>query len=74
MISPYPAGGGVDTVTRLIANRLAPALNTTIPVENRPGAGATIGAAQLARSAPDGYTLEHVTGYTNFYRDGLDGV
>lgn len=57
MISPYPAGGGVDTVTRLIADRLAPALNTTIPVENRPGAGATIGAAQLARSAPDGYTL-----------------
>ncbi len=57
MISPYPAGGGVDTVTRLIAERLAPALNSTITVENRPGAGATIGAAQLARSAPDGYTL-----------------
>ncbi|MEI6837899.1 MAG: tripartite tricarboxylate transporter substrate binding protein [Alcaligenaceae bacterium] len=57
MISPYPAGGGVDTVTRLIADRLAPALNSTITVENRPGAGATIGAAQLARSAPDGYTL-----------------
>ena len=57
MISPYPAGGGVDSVTRLIADRLAPALNSTITVENRPGAGATIGAAQLARSAPDGYTL-----------------
>ena len=57
MISPYPAGGGVDTVTRIIAERLAPALNSTITVENRPGAGATIGAAQLARSAPDGYTL-----------------
>ena len=57
MISPYPSGGGVDTVTRLIADRLAPALNSTITVENRPGAGATIGAAQLARSAPDGYTL-----------------
>lgn len=57
MISPYPSGGGVDTVTRLIADRLAPAVNSTITVENRPGAGATIGAAQLARSAPDGYTL-----------------
>lgn len=57
MISPYPAGGGVDTVARIIAERLAPALNSTITVENRPGAGATIGAAQLARSAPDGYTL-----------------
>ena len=50
MISPYPAGGGVDSVTRLIADRLAPALNSTITVENRPGAGATIGAAQLALS------------------------
>ena len=57
IISPYPAGGGVDTVARIIAERLAPALNSTITVENRPGAGATIGAAQLARSAPDGYTL-----------------
>jgi tripartite-type tricarboxylate transporter receptor subunit TctC len=47
----------VDTVTRLIADRLAPVLGSTITVENRPGAGATIGAAQLARSAPDGYTL-----------------
>ena len=57
LISPYPAGGGVDSVTRIIAERLAPALNNTITVENRPGAGATIGAGQLARSAPDGYTL-----------------
>jgi tripartite-type tricarboxylate transporter receptor subunit TctC len=47
----------VDTVTRLIADRLAPVLGSTITVENRPGAGATIGAAQLARSASDGYTL-----------------
>ena len=46
VISPYPAGGGVDTVARLISERLAPALNSTITVENRPGAGATIGAAR----------------------------
>jgi tripartite-type tricarboxylate transporter receptor subunit TctC len=57
LIAPYPAGGGVDTVARLIAERLAPRLGTTITVDNRPGAGATIGATALARSAPDGYTL-----------------
>ncbi len=57
LIAPYPAGGGVDTVARLIAERLASKLNQAITVDNRPGAGSTIGAAGLARSAPDGYTL-----------------
>ncbi len=57
LIAPYPAGGGVDTVARLIAERLAFKLNQAVTVDNRPGAGSTIGAAGLARSAPDGYTL-----------------
>jgi tripartite-type tricarboxylate transporter receptor subunit TctC len=57
LIAPYPAGGGVDTVARLIAERLAAKLNQAVTVDNRPGAGSTIGAAGLARSAPDGYTL-----------------
>ncbi len=57
MIAPYPAGGGVDTVARLIADQLGPRLGQTITVDNKPGAGATIGATALARSAPDGYTL-----------------
>ena len=43
LIAPYPHGGGVDTVACLIAERLAARLNQTITVENRPGAGATIG-------------------------------
>lgn len=57
MIAPYPPGGGVDTVARALAERLAPRLGQPVTVENRPGAGATIGADALAKSAPDGYTL-----------------
>jgi tripartite-type tricarboxylate transporter receptor subunit TctC len=57
MIAPYPAGGGVDTVARLIAELLATRLGQPVAVDNKPGAGATIGATALARSAPDGYTL-----------------
>ena len=57
MIAPYPPGGGVDTVARLVAERLSVRIGQTIAVENRPGAGATIGADALAKSQPDGYTL-----------------
>ena len=57
MIAPYPAGGGVDTVARLLADQLGPRLGQSITVDNKPGAGATIGATALARSAPDGYTM-----------------
>lgn len=57
LIAPYPAGGGIDTVARMVAERLAPRLGQAVNVDNKPGAGATIGATALARSAPDGYTL-----------------
>ncbi|MBL8381605.1 MAG: tripartite tricarboxylate transporter substrate binding protein [Burkholderiales bacterium] len=57
MIAPYPPGGGVDTVARMIGERLAARLGQPVTVENLPGAGATIGAAALAKSAADGYTL-----------------
>lgn len=57
MIAPYPPGGGVDTVARLVAERLSVRIGQTIAVENRPGAGATIGADALAKSPPDGYTI-----------------
>ena len=57
LIAPYPPGGGVDTVARLIAERLAARLGQPVNVDNKPGAGATLGATALARSAPDGYTL-----------------
>ena len=57
LIAPYPPGGGVDTVARLIGERLAARLGQPINIDNKPGAGATLGATALARSAPDGYTL-----------------
>ena len=57
LIAPYPPGGGVDTVSRALAERLATRLGQPVTVENRPGAGATIGADALAKSAPDGYTV-----------------
>ncbi len=57
LIAPYPPGGGVDTVARLIGERLAARVGQPVTVENRPGAGATIGAEALAKSTPDGYTL-----------------
>ena len=57
LIAPYPPGGGVDTVSRLFAERLGPRLGQTVTVDNKPGAGATIGADALVKSPPDGYTL-----------------
>lgn len=57
LIVPYPAGGNADAIGRWAAERLAQALGQQVVVENRAGAGATIGAQAAARSAPDGYTL-----------------
>jgi tripartite-type tricarboxylate transporter receptor subunit TctC len=57
LIAPYPPGGGVDTVARMVGERLAPRIGQPVNIDNRPGAGATLGATALARSAPDGYTL-----------------
>ena len=57
LIAPYPAGGGVDTVARLVGERLASKLGQSVTVENKPGAGATIGGDALAKSPPDGYTV-----------------
>ncbi len=57
LIAPYPPGGGVDTVSRIVSERLAARLGQPVTVDNRPGAGATIGAAELVKSAPDGYTV-----------------
>ena len=49
LIAPYPPGGGVDTVARLLAERLAARLGQQIIVDNKPGAGATIGGQHAAR-------------------------
>jgi tripartite-type tricarboxylate transporter receptor subunit TctC len=54
---PFSAGGGSDIVARTVAEKMSKALGQQIIVENRPGGGGTIAMRQIARSAPDGYTL-----------------
>jgi tripartite-type tricarboxylate transporter receptor subunit TctC len=61
LIVPYPAGGGVDTLGRLIAQQLSAALGQQVIIENRPGAGAVIGTRAAAKAAADGYTLVMLT-------------
>lgn len=56
-IVPFTPGSGTDVIARLIANKVADNLGTSIFIENKPGAGGTIGAALVAKSAPDGYTF-----------------
>jgi tripartite-type tricarboxylate transporter receptor subunit TctC len=57
LIVPYPAGGNADAIGRWAAERLSTGLGQQVVVENRAGAGATIGAQHVARSPADGYTL-----------------
>jgi tripartite-type tricarboxylate transporter receptor subunit TctC len=57
LVAPYSAGSGIDVLARLIANKLGPRLGQPVIVEDKPGAGSSIGSNFVARAAPDGYTL-----------------
>ena len=57
VVSPYPPGGGTDTTARVIGPAMGEFLGQPILVENRGGAGGSIGAAEVARAAPDGQTV-----------------
>jgi tripartite-type tricarboxylate transporter receptor subunit TctC len=57
MIVPYPAGGGVDVVTRIFQAKLGDILGRQVVVDNRPGASGALGAQIVAKSEPDGHTL-----------------
>ncbi len=64
LIVPYPAGGTTDLLGRMIADQLQTGLGGSVIVENKPGAGTTVGAEQVARARPDGYTLLLATSTT----------
>ncbi|MGH6641503.1 MAG: Bug family tripartite tricarboxylate transporter substrate binding protein [Bradyrhizobium sp.] len=64
MIVPYPAGGTTDLLGRVITDQLKSGLDATVIVENKPGAGTTLGADLVAKSEPDGYTLLMATSTT----------
>lgn len=57
VVVPFPAGGVVDIVGRLLADKLGVSLGVRVLIENRPGAGGTIGAAAVAKAEPDGHNL-----------------
>jgi tripartite-type tricarboxylate transporter receptor subunit TctC len=57
IVSPYPPGGGTDILSRTIAQKLNERFNVPVVVENRAGANGTVGAAVVAKSAPDGQTM-----------------
>jgi len=57
IVVPFPAGGALDTVARAIAEHMRSDLGQPVVVDNRAGAGGTVGSAMVARAAPDGYTI-----------------
>jgi tripartite-type tricarboxylate transporter receptor subunit TctC len=61
LIVPFPAGGGVDVIGRIVADKLAAALGQPVVIDNRGGAAGVIGTRVAAKAAPDGYTLVMAT-------------
>lgn len=57
VVVPYTAGGSSDALARLLAKQLGDQFGQPVVVDNRPGAGATLGTALAAKAAPDGYTV-----------------
>ncbi|CAB3730640.1 hypothetical protein LMG3458_04808 [Achromobacter deleyi] len=70
MVVPFPPGGSTDVIGRLLAAKLGASLGQTVVVENKPGANTGIGAAAVARAAPDGYTFM-ITGAPTFTLNSL---
>jgi tripartite-type tricarboxylate transporter receptor subunit TctC len=71
IVVPFAAGGAVDILTRVLADKLQPPLGQQVVVEPVVGAGGNIGSAQVAKSTPDGYTLLMATTGTHTINPGL---
>jgi tripartite-type tricarboxylate transporter receptor subunit TctC len=77
LVLPFPPGGGTDTLGRVVGAKLSETLGQQVVIENRPGAGANIGAEVVAKSPPDGYTLlmgniAHTINVTLYNKLGYD--
>ena len=64
IVVPYPAGGGLDVISRVIGERLGRQLGQAVVIDNKPGGGTILGADFVAKAAPDGYTLIMTTDST----------
>jgi len=74
IVNPFAAGGGLDTLARLLAQQLQTALGQPVIVENKTGAGGNIGADAVAKSPPDGYTLVMGSSATHGINPSLYGA
>lgn len=71
IVVPFAAGGGVDILTRVLAQNLSDSLHQPVIVEDRPGAGGNLGMDYVAKAAPDGYTVAMATTGTQEINPGL---
>ena len=63
LLVPFAPGGGTDIVGRVVAQHMSGVLGQSVVVDNRPGAGGSLGEEMMARATPDGYTIGMVSGY-----------
>jgi tripartite-type tricarboxylate transporter receptor subunit TctC len=71
LVVPFAAGGSTDVVARIVAAEMSKVLGQQVVVDNKPGAGGSIGSAEVAKSAPDGYTILAATVSTHAINPSL---